>query len=386
MSDHKYKRLDSIRGLAAFSVGVSHAALLAPFAAGSWLHRGITALFSGHYAVDVFFVLSGFVLTNMVREVSGPNYVAYLARRLLRLYPPLWAGLLIAYAARVVVTAHWSCHALRGCDFIGSGPTSIYGAFRDAFPTSYRLDPVVWSIRVELEASIVYPFLLLLWRGLGRWRLSLLAGAAVMSYFCSYGFGGPQPHYTLLFLGLPHFLLLFLTGIALSDYRLDRYAGAALGLGLALLLVYGFYFAGHSGIDDILATASAAAIISVAAYRCPSWLAAILDNRAVHKLGEISYSYYLLNAVVLWVIIRILGGTSLSAAATFSLWTVSAAVVTAFLAYAMNETVEKPCIRMSRRAEKLILRLFQRPVPSDRASLSEDMSGGAQTSEIERLV
>ena len=277
-------RLDSIRGLAAFSVGVGHAALLAPFLPDSWVHRVIVAVFNGHYAVDVFFVLSGFVLTNMVREVSGPNYVAYLGRRLLRLYPPLWAGLVLAYAAHAFVSAHWPCGPLLaqsgGCDFIAKGPVSLYGALRSAFPTSYRIDPVVWSIRVEIEASLFYPFVLVLWRRSSHaWRVAMLAGAVLMTYFSLDGFSTPQPHYMLLFVGLTHFMPLFLAGIAISDYRLARHEHAVLAGGIGLLLLCGFFFHNHSGIGDLLSTASAAMLISVAAYQCPSWLGALLDNR-----------------------------------------------------------------------------------------------------------
>lgn len=370
-SDHKYKRLDSIRGLAAFSVGVGHAALLAPFLPGSWLHRVIVAIFNGHYAVDVFFVLSGFVLTNMIREVSGPHYVAYLGRRLLRLYPPLWAGLLLACVLHAFVSVRWPCgDALvraGGCHFIGGGPVSIYGALRSAFPTSYRIDPVVWSIRVEIEASLFYPLVLLLWRRSGRaGRVLMLVGAILMSYFSPDGFSTPQPHYMLFFVGLPHFALLFLTGIAISDYRLAAHENAVLALGVILLLFCGFFLHNHTGMADLLATTSAAALISVAAYRCPPWLAATLDNPVVQKLGEISYSYYLMNAIAVWVVARIIAGSigTASAVDLFAIYAFGAAAVSAVAAYAMNQVIEKPCIRASRATEKYLLNLIRRSGPS----------------------
>lgn len=375
-SDHKYTRLDSVRGLAAFSVGVGHAALLTPFVHGSWLHAGIVAVFNGHYAVDVFFVLSGFVLTNMVREFSGGNYVAYLGRRLLRLYPPLWSGLIVAYAIYVFMGAHFPCApAIHGCTFISGAPTSIYQALRYAFPTTYHLDPVVWSIRVELEASIVYPFLLLAWRwASGPGRIALLAGAALMTLLSPYGFDTPQPHYMLLILGLPHFLLLFLTGIAISDYRLERHAGPILGVGIALLLVYGLAFSGHTGVDDIMATASGAALISVAAYQCPRWLAALLDNRAIHKLGEISYSYYLVNAVALWVIVCLFAAVRESPGVLFLIYVLLATIVSVPISWAMNKGIEKPCTGWSRVAEKWVLTSLRSHQPYCRTSSSSKLA------------
>ena len=368
-SDHKYKRLDSVRGLAALSVGVGHAALFAPFPAHSLWLASIVGTFNGHYAVDVFFVLSGFVLTNMVREFSAPSYAAYLGRRLLRLYPPLWAALVIAYAAHAFVVARgWSCGGMLqwGCHFVRQGPTGIYGAVKSAFPVDYHLDRVTWSIRVEIEASLVYPLVLVLWRKSSQaWRVVMLAGAILMTLASVDGFSTPQPHYMLLFVGLPHYLLLFITGIAISDYRICRasHANVALAVGICLMLLSGFVFRGHTGIDDLIAAASAAMLISVVAYECPSWLGALLDKRAVLGLGQISYSYYLLNGIVLWVIARMIAGSinvgahmgSLGALILFCSYAFLAALLGALVAYAMNRTIERPSIRYSRWLEGFIL-------------------------------
>jgi len=381
-SDHKYKRLDSIRGLAALSVGVGHAALFAQFPKQSWWRFGLLGVFNGHYAVDVFFVLSGFVLTNMVREFSGPAYAGYLARRLLRLYPPLWATLIVAYAAQALVTARgWSCGSTLhwGCHFISKGPPRFYGIIKSAFPVDYSLDPVLWSIRVELEASLVYPLVLLLWRRCTNgWRVAIIAGAVLMT--CVSVGSSPQPRYMFFLVGLPHYLLLFIIGIVISDYRISRasHGNVALTVGICIMLVSGFAFRGHSGLDDLIATASAAMLISVATYACPSWLGAVLDNRAILGLGELSYSYYLLNGIVLWVIARMIVGSitvapagDLRALVLFSAFAFPAALMSALLSYGMNRAIEKPSIRCGRSVEKYILWVLNReprtprPVGSD---------------------
>lgn len=366
-SDHKYKRLDSIRGLAAFSVGIGHAVLCVPFAKESWWSFGILGIFNGYYAVDIFFVLSGFVLTNMVREFSGPTYAAYLGRRLLRLYPPLWIALGIAAVAEMIIAARgWPCRGLSafGCGFIRRGPPGLYGALRSAFPTDYRLNPVIWSIRVEIEASLAYPLLLFLWRKSAELlRIVMIAAAVLMTCLSRDGFSTPQPHFMLFFVGLPHYLLLFLAGIAVSDYRPSRaiQAKAALSLGGGLMLASGFFFRGHSGIDDVIATASAALLISAVAYRCPVWLGTVLDCKPIRRLGEVSYSYYLLNGLVLWVIARVLARwlttpkDDLHAMMIFGVLAATAALVGSVVAYAMNRAVERPSISWSRAVEKHIL-------------------------------
>src|SRR5487761_599351 len=146
-SAHKYQRLDSLRGLAALSVGIGHAFLCVDFSQGSSLHTAALGIFDGDYAVDLFFVLSGFVLVNMVRGFSGAHYGAYLGRRLLRLYPLLWASLIVAYVTQAFIAArappcgnlsYWVCR------LIGS-TGSLVAAVKTAIPVDFRLDPTSWT-------------------------------------------------------------------------------------------------------------------------------------------------------------------------------------------------------------------------------------------------
>src|SRR5581483_11076046 len=83
-----------------------------------------------------------------------------------------------------------------------------------------------------------------------------------------------------------------------------RIAAGGLGIGLLLLAICGFFVRAHSLAADLLAGTSAALVIACIAYGCPGWLAVLLDDRAVLKLGQLSYAYYLLNPIVLWVITR----------------------------------------------------------------------------------
>jgi peptidoglycan/LPS O-acetylase OafA/YrhL len=166
--------------------------------------------------------------------------------------------------------------------------------------------------------------------------------------------------------GTPHYLFLFVAGIALNDVRISsaRYAGTAVGIGLALMATSGLV-RGHSAAADLIAGASAALLIASVAHRCPGWLAAVLDHRAALRLGEISYSYYL-NPVVLWLIARA-GAQPLSgllvpltderAFVVASLLAVCAALATALVATAANRMIEKPSIALSRVLELKILRL-----------------------------
>jgi peptidoglycan/LPS O-acetylase OafA/YrhL len=367
-SGHRYKRLDSLRGLAALSVGVGHAFFAVPFLHGVALRVAAVGIFNGEYAVDLFFVLSGFVLTDMVRGFSGAHYAAYVGRRLLRLYPLLWLSLILAYVVQALVAAHGppcGAFSVSTCHLI-TPPTSIVAVLQSAIPVDYQLDPVVWTIRVEVAMSIVYPLMLLAWiKGGAAGRIA--AGASVALIFV---FGHRM---------VAHFPLLFLAGIALHDLRISsaRYANSALAIALTLMAFSGFVFRGHTQTADLVAGTSAALLIALVAYRCPRWLAVALDNRFVLRLGELSYAYYLLNSILLWLIVRtearplsrlLATGSEERAFLVASLLAVCAAAATVFVAGAANRMIEKPSISLSRGVEQRILRLLtkrplERPSP-----------------------
>jgi peptidoglycan/LPS O-acetylase OafA/YrhL len=356
---HKYRRLDSLRGLAALSVGVGHAFICVDFSQGSPLQAAALGMFDGDYAVDLFFVLSGFVLINMVRGFSGAHYAAYLGRRLLRLYPLLWASLIVAYLTQAFVAAHApSCGSLSYwiCRLI-TPPGSMVAAVRSAIPVDFKLNPISWTIKVEIAVSIVYPLLLAAWMKAGT------TGKIATAAACSAAM--------VIFSGhlLPHFVLLFVLGIAINDIRISspRIAGFAVAAGLVLLALCGFFVRAHSVAADLTAGTSAALLIACIAYQCPAWLATLLDNRAVMQLGQISYTYYLLNPIVMWLIARaaarplsrlLVPGDDGRAFLVASLLAVCACAASVPVAGAANRLIGKPSIAWSRAAEQWILRLL----------------------------
>jgi len=356
-SGHKYQRLDSLRGFAALSVGIGHALMCVQFSRGSALGAVAGGIFNGDYAVDLFFVLSGFVLINMVHGFSAAHYVAYLGRRLMRLYPPLWATLIIAYLAHTFFAAHAPpCGNLSGwiCRLI-TPPDSLLAATLSALPVHCHLDPIAWTVKIEIMGSVLYPLVLVTWLKGGTAAKIATAALTVLMAF-------------VFDRGAPHYLFLFVTGIALNDVRITsaRYASVAVGMGLALIAISGAV-RGHSAAADLIAGTSAALLIAAVAHKCPGWLGAVLDNRVALKLGEISYSYYLLNPIVLWAIARataqplsslLVPWSDERALLVASLLGISAALATAIAAAAANRVIEKPSIALSRVAERKILSLL----------------------------
>jgi len=159
------RELDGLRAAAVLAVAVFHTGL--PLLRGGWV------------GVDVFFVLSGFLITTLLLEehdrVGRIDLPAFYARRALRLLPAL-AALLAAVAATVAVGAVASS-VLDDIGWIvlylGNWPAAMG---EDLGPLSH-----LWSLALEEQFYVVWPVLLL---ALLRWvpdqrRRLAIVGAVV---------------------------------------------------------------------------------------------------------------------------------------------------------------------------------------------------------------
>ncbi|HEX3867599.1 MAG TPA: acyltransferase, partial [Gemmatimonadaceae bacterium] len=89
----RFRTIDGLRGIAAVGVAVFHFTISVDRAAPNWLPSWLGAIMRhGGYGVDVFFVISGFVIALSVRNGKyTPRYLGRFAlRRAIRLDPPYW--------------------------------------------------------------------------------------------------------------------------------------------------------------------------------------------------------------------------------------------------------------------------------------------------------
>jgi len=162
----RFEAVDAVRGVAAMSVVVYHLAAYAYPAA---------PLSGGYLAVDLFFVLSGFVLSHAYgqRLEQGLSTPRFMLLRLVRLWPAYLIGILagIAFALAQAPAAKVGLAALCALLFIPL-PLDL-GEGRTLFP----LNLPAWSLFFELGANLAF---VLFYRFLtGRTLLALLAVSAV---------------------------------------------------------------------------------------------------------------------------------------------------------------------------------------------------------------
>lgn len=158
---HPY--IDGLRALAVLAVLVFHLH-------AAWLPGGFVG-------VDVFFVISGFVVSASVAHFQGRGLLQFLgyfyARRIKRIFPALVVCLLVtAYATALFVPQSW----LGGVNqqtglyaFFGLSNFILVNIGRDYFAPTTEFNPYThtWSLAVEEQFYVLFPLLFLAWL-LGR--------------------------------------------------------------------------------------------------------------------------------------------------------------------------------------------------------------------------
>ena len=146
---HHFRTLDALRGVAAVSVMLLHDDQF-----------GASLLPGGYLAVDLFFLLSGFVIANAYSEKmsEGLSARAFLYRRAIRLWPMLALGALLG----IVLHGGHAGSLMLVPNF--KSPTNL-------FPTN----PALWSLLFEVLAYTVFAF------GGRKLRVPLLATIVFIS-------------------------------------------------------------------------------------------------------------------------------------------------------------------------------------------------------------
>jgi peptidoglycan/LPS O-acetylase OafA/YrhL len=240
--------LDGLRGLAILLVLVFHYfAGPAQPAPGSWLALAVRPLLYAWSGVDLFFVLSGFLIGGILidQRASGNYFRVFYFRRACRILPLYYAWLLIYFALRLMFqSAPWD--TLLSHQFRDPGLTLWpYGLFLQNFSMSAagEFGPAwlgaTWSLAVEEQFYLVLPLLV-------RWlpprrlpgALGLLIIAAPLARIALYQRfpGNFLPAYTLMPCRADALLLGVLCAWAVRQEGLRLWLARRTGLLYLLLL------------------------------------------------------------------------------------------------------------------------------------------------------
>ncbi|MGB0839550.1 MAG: acyltransferase family protein [Chitinophagales bacterium] len=266
--------LDFLRGFAALGVVLFHFSnSTLPTIKPNYL---TDIFFYGQYGVQVFFVISGFIIPySMFRSgYQINNYFRSLGRRFVRICPPSYVSILLSFAlyfAAILIVKR----PINGMEWPGFSFTAIFGNLTYTVPylDTTWFNPVFWTLAIEFQFYFLIGFLLPLLVS-QRKELIFLSLCALLA---------------LSFIDLEWFFRyasFFVLGICLFLKRTKRLPLPYIhGLIVLSLLCCGY----TRGLVELTAGILAFTLI---------WVNANIDWRWTNFLGKISYSLYITHSVV----------------------------------------------------------------------------------------
>jgi peptidoglycan/LPS O-acetylase OafA/YrhL len=257
--------VNALRGFAALAVCWFHFT----FGQNHWLKA------SGSYGwlgVEVFFVISGFIIPYSLYQYrySIRDYFRFVAKRLARLHPPYLASIAVVVGLYLLVTALYPHANIPRLD-LSPKQFVLHFFYLNDFAGKAWLNVAYWTLSIELQwyllLGLTFPLLA------HRHWLVQIAGA--MLILIGYRLVG---NFHIIFHSTPMFLI----GVFVFQYRMGLSS-----LWRMLLSMAAVFALMKTPIGMPVSVVSIAAGLLIAF--------ATLENRWCSRLGEISYSLYLLH-------------------------------------------------------------------------------------------
>lgn len=323
-----------------------------------FFHAGIESIPGGFVGVDIFFVISGFLITSLiVRDLEKGKFSLwrFYRRRVVRIFPALLLVILATLIAGYFLLLPSEISDLAASSVSALAFVSNFHFFftADYFGAAAESTPLLhtWSLAVEEQFYIFYPFmLLLLWRwrpGSVRW---VVLGCAILSFFVALGFAAYRPTASFYLLPARAWELGIGSLVALGMYPQapsERARQLSSLTGLAIIIASLFFIESGALFPAPLAIFPTIGTALLIAYGKDAITARFLALPPAQWIGNVSFSLYLWH----WPVItfyRLRSGNDLSLGETAALVTISL-----ILAAATYIWLERPCLERFRQGTRL---------------------------------
>jgi peptidoglycan/LPS O-acetylase OafA/YrhL len=341
----RYATIPSLDGLRAVSIGLVFAG-----------HVGFE-LIPGGFGVTVFFVLSGYLITTLLRmehdRSGGVSLRNFYRRRIFRIWPAFYAVLL--FGAVLTLTVGLGSGSVDGLPLF-SQVTHIFNYFEVFYDGSQEAmwgTGIFWSLAIEEHFYLILPLLFVTMNQLHlpyrRQAMVLCAlAAAVLVWRCVlvYGFHVSQARTYYSTDTRADALLL---GCALALNRnpvIDEVRESSRAIGSAaiagvLTILATFLYRDFEFREGFRYTIQAAGLVLIIRYvilapRSPA--GRVLNGRWIVWLGQLSYAFYLVHQIVVFEVLKHIEGKVPVAAISL--------VLSVAVAYALQRAVMDPATRL----------------------------------------
>jgi len=316
--------------------GLRAVAVLAVVAYHAWPR----ALGGGFVGVDVFFVISGFLITRILLAPDF-SFASFYARRVRRIFP----ALLIVLAATAAIGATFLppdnlrnllVHTIGGGLFVAN-----IVSYHDVgyFNGVAELKPLVhlWSLGVEEQFYLLWP--VLVWLAVRKKVLApaiTIVAVASLALFLWWSERDPRAAF---YLSPARFWELLAGAMLVRTAVPERWRGAAAATGLALIAASAVLLSAETELPGMLMLVPVAGACLVVASPGAHRAGRLLASRAAVAIGLISYPLYLWH----WPLLSLLRNFDRAPSTAAICATVALAFVLAALTW---RTVERPLVAL----------------------------------------
>jgi peptidoglycan/LPS O-acetylase OafA/YrhL len=333
---HHRRDIDGLRAIAVLSVVFCHA--------------GLPRFTGGYIGVDIFFVISGFLITGiLIRESEDGKFsiIRFYERRARRILPALF--MLLAFFA---ISGFFFWPPWQYLDFVKSSTATIFFASNiwflhttgDYFGASAEYEPLLhtWSLAVEEQFYIVFPIIIWITTRWGRHAVVasiLLLSSA--SFFLSVWsiYSSPLASFFLTPMRAWELGLGALVALEVFPQMQRRFAEIIAWIGVLMIFASIYFYSDDTvfpGPAAVLPCLGAAAIIW-SGVQCKTSVAHILSTPIPVGFGLISYSLYLWHWPTLVIARGLVGSVHIGL-----VWATAVIAFSLLMAYLSWRYVERP--------------------------------------------
>ena len=318
--------LDALRGIAASCVLLYHYTSIYPRMVAHRTLDGIPQMWFGYFGVELFFMISGFVIFFTASRASSIR--DFFISRFSRLFPAYWVSVLVAAAINRLASVENHGFALK--DTLANltmlqtyiGFANMNGSYWTlAYEVAFYVLIVV-ALRVTVARGVRIEWALLAWLSMatllryGDIHVPYRMSIALMLYYGQFFVFGISTYLIYSGLHVPLTFLVAAWSLMMSGFGANTHTPA-------------------SGFENYFAMSTVCGAVIVYSLWCRP---RVLSSRVLQFLGRISYSLYLTH--------RPIGYYTLNEAHKIGLTDLTALTLTAAFAvavgFALNVTVERP--------------------------------------------